>query len=151
VATVSLRVPLFIEYDEPDNAMKHQQIVNQISDQVALGLLRAGERLDTIAEIETALALSHATVSKAYALLQERGIIETARRKGSVIAVISDELRAVLQREWAERKLRPLMRECQLSRVDPHSVLRAFEAIMRLPGKANGNPNATTRKAVASS
>ncbi len=145
----SLRVPLYMEEDEPERLMKHQQIVNQIADQVALGILREGERLDTIADVEASLELSHATVAKAYAVLQERGIIETARRKGSIIASIPKALRDELQRDWASRAFRPIARECLLARVTPDNVLNALEHILRHPGKsaiANIYTNGDARK-----
>lgn len=142
---MSLQVPIFIE-EESNDAMKYQQIVNQVVDLIAQRVLREGERLDTIKSIEKQLLVSHATVSKAYAILEERGIIETARRKGSVVAPMTKALFATLQREWAERCARTFVRQCHFAKADPATVLLAVENVMRRAGMYQDRQHANGAK-----
>lgn len=123
-----VRVPLIIVSGRQSES--HQQIIDQISDQVALGLLRPGDRLDTLTELQTELHLAHATVARAYVALESRGIIETARRRGSFIAKISASLFSELRREYAARQFAPIVARLRYARVKPRDMLAALKQIL---------------------
>jgi GntR family transcriptional regulator len=124
-----LRVPLYVS-SSGQQAEYHQQIVDQIVDQIALGLLRPGDRLDTLVTVKAELHLAHATVARAYSTLEERGVISTAKRRGSVVAPISPQLYTELRREYAARQLRPLVDQLRRTRLKPRDIIAALKTLL---------------------
>jgi len=64
----------------------YQQIRNQIVFGVATGQLRAGEPLPTVRQLAGDVGVNPMTVSKAYTLLKEEGVIVIDRRHGAQIS-----------------------------------------------------------------
>ncbi len=64
----------------------YQQLVDEIKEAVALGILAAGERMPTVREMATELSLNPNTVAKAYQRLEQEGIIVTMRSRGTFVA-----------------------------------------------------------------
>jgi GntR family transcriptional regulator len=63
----------------------YQQLVDQIRLAAASGALRAGESLPGIRPLAEELRINRNTVAKAYAELENHGIIETAAGKGCFV------------------------------------------------------------------
>ena len=63
----------------------YQQIRNQIVSGVATGHLKAGEQLPTVRQLAGDIGVNPMTVSKAYGLLKEEGVIVMDRRHGAKI------------------------------------------------------------------
>lgn len=64
----------------------YQQLVDEIKEAVALGIMTAGERMPTVREMATELSLNPNTVAKAYQKLEQEGIIVTMRSRGTFVA-----------------------------------------------------------------
>ena len=64
----------------------YRQIVGQIMRQVAAGQCPPGMRLPSVREVAAAHAINPMTVSKAYALLEAKGVLERQRGKGMVVS-----------------------------------------------------------------
>lgn len=64
----------------------YRQLVDQVRQAVASGVLRAGDRLPSVRDLAVELAVNPNTVAKAYQELEREGVIETPRGKGSFIA-----------------------------------------------------------------
>jgi GntR family transcriptional regulator len=62
------------------------QVVDQIKAAAASGVLRAGEALPSIRPLAEELRINRNTVSKAYAELENQGVIETLAGKGCFVA-----------------------------------------------------------------
>ncbi len=62
------------------------QVVDQIKSAAASGALRPGEPLPSIRPLAEQLRINRNTVSKAYAELENQGIIETIAGKGCFVA-----------------------------------------------------------------
>ena len=61
------------------------QVVDQIKATVAAGGLRTGESLPSIRPLAEQLRINRNTVAKAYAELENQGVIQTMPGKGSVV------------------------------------------------------------------
>jgi GntR family transcriptional regulator len=61
------------------------QLVDQVKSAAAAGALRAGEALPSIRPLAEELRLNRNTVAKAYAELENQGVIETIAGKGCFI------------------------------------------------------------------
>jgi GntR family transcriptional regulator len=60
-----------------------EQVRSQIAAQITAGYLVDGERLPSVRGLATELKLAPGTVAKAYALLEEAGLVSTARGGGT--------------------------------------------------------------------
>lgn len=61
------------------------QIMEQIKDRVASGLLQPGDQLPTVRQMATDLRVNFNTVARAYRLLDEAGMISTQHGRGTYI------------------------------------------------------------------
>ena len=76
------------------------QIVEQIRNQIQLGALAAGAQLPTVRAIAQDLRINFNTVSRAYRILHDAGVITTMQGKGTfILAAIDDRATAVLKAE----------------------------------------------------
>ena len=70
----------------------YEQIIGQVKQQIADGLLAPGEPIPSMRALARQLHISVITVQKAYELLQRDGFIETVQGKGSFVAGGNTEL-----------------------------------------------------------
>jgi len=61
------------------------QIIDQIKQQVASGLLKPGDQLPTVRALAAELRVNFNTVARAYRLLDEAGLISTQHGRGTYI------------------------------------------------------------------
>ena len=110
--------------DEP----LYQQIVDQVRFQVARGQLKPSDRLEPVRQLAARLEINASTVARAYQLLERDGIIETNRRRGSVVARGGD---AVALRELRESRLRGIIERSLVEALGrgytPEEIEAAFE------------------------
>lgn len=72
----------FLEIDENSKIPKYQQVVDTITSDIEIGLVKVGDRIPSINETSEEFYLSRDTVEKAYRILQKRGMITGVRGKG---------------------------------------------------------------------
>jgi DNA-binding transcriptional MocR family regulator len=65
---------------------RYERLAGQVEEQIKKGTLRAGQRLPSIRELSATESLSATTVVEAYALLQDRGWIESRARSGFFVS-----------------------------------------------------------------
>lgn len=65
---------------------KYLQLAEQLRGQIATGELQPGARLLTVAQIQASLGVSQSTVDKAYALLEQEGLIVREQGRGTFVA-----------------------------------------------------------------
>ncbi|GAA1926557.1 GntR family transcriptional regulator [Nocardioides marmoribigeumensis] len=63
----------------------YEQVRRQVTDHVAAGSLRPGDRLPTVRGLAGELGLAVNTVARAYRELESAGVIETRGRAGSFV------------------------------------------------------------------
>jgi len=61
------------------------QIVEQVRQQIASGILKSGDQLPTVRALASELRINFNTVSRAYHILDESGIISTQQGRGTYI------------------------------------------------------------------
>jgi GntR family transcriptional regulator len=64
----------------------YRQLVDQVRQAVASGVLRAGDRLPSVRDLAVELAVNPNTVARAYQELEREGVIATPRGRGSFVA-----------------------------------------------------------------
>ncbi|PSL43558.1 GntR family transcriptional regulator [Salsuginibacillus halophilus] len=64
----------------------YEQIIVQMKDRVAKGVLKPGERIPPVRELSSQIVVNPNTVSKAYKELEKQGVIVTMRGRGTFIS-----------------------------------------------------------------
>ncbi len=73
----------------------YMQLYNQIIYGIANADLQQGDTLPSVRELAEDIGINMHTVNKAYAVLRQEGYLRLDRRRGAVIDVNSDKLRAL--------------------------------------------------------
>ncbi|MBX5436107.1 MAG: GntR family transcriptional regulator [Alicyclobacillaceae bacterium] len=109
----------------------YQQVVDGVKAAVAKGWLRPGDRLPSVRELSTEMAINHNTIAKAYQELERERVIEVVRGRGTFIALEP----AVPNREERMAELREQMRrmlvEAHHLRVSEDELLDMFRDVAR--------------------
>ena len=108
----------------------YRQLVEQIRFSVASGLLEPGEEIPSTRALSAKLGVNPMTVSKAFGLLEEDGVLERrpgrphivrARRKGSVRATRLEQL---------EQALRPVATKTRQLNLEPDTAVQIFRRLL---------------------
>ncbi len=75
-----------IYIDETAGQTKLQQLVHSISEAIANGMLKNGDALPSVNQLSAETGFSRDTVFKAYSLLKQRNLVESAPTKGYFVA-----------------------------------------------------------------
>ena len=107
---------------ESDEAL-YIQLRNQIIIGIAADRIREGDSLPSVRQLADNIGINIHTVNKAYAVLKQEGFIKLDRRKGAVIALDVDKIRAVeeLRQELAVLLARSVCR--RVSRREVHELV----------------------------
>jgi DNA-binding transcriptional regulator YhcF (GntR family) len=76
----------FVQIDPNSSTPIYEQIIARIEEAVATDLLAPGERLPTVRDLASELAVAPGTVARAYSALEERGVLETQGARGTRVA-----------------------------------------------------------------
>ncbi|HLN61565.1 MAG TPA: GntR family transcriptional regulator [Symbiobacteriaceae bacterium] len=118
---------MWLHIDPSSGTPIYRQIVDQVRQAVASGVLRPGDRLPSVREMAVELAVNPNTIAKAYQELERDGVIDTPRGRGSYVAdrehSLSDEERL---RQFGEAVDR-LVADAYRLRIDA----RTAEALLR--------------------
>ena len=78
---------------ESDEAL-YLQLRNQIILGIATAQLSEGENLPSVRELAEDIGINMHTVNKAYSILRQEGYVKLDRRKGAVVALAIDSIKA---------------------------------------------------------
>lgn len=92
---------MWLEINPRSSTPIYQQVVDGVKELVARGILVPGERMPTVRELAVELSLNPNTIAKAYQRLEQEGIIETMRSRGTFVAGRTE----VLDMEAARQQL----------------------------------------------
>jgi len=84
----------------------YEQIVRQIHDGVRSGALLPGAALPTVRQLAIDLVLNRNTVARAYKILEDQGVIQTAGRKGTFVRRHAADEVARMKSGHADRTMR---------------------------------------------
>lgn len=81
------------QLDFGDHRPIYEQIKDKIKDLIIRGVLKEGEKIPSVREMATSLAINPNTIQKAYKDLENEGYIYSLRAKGSFVAPQSEAAR----------------------------------------------------------
>ena len=85
---------MIIEIDFNSEEAIYIQLCNQIIKGIATDQLKDGEPLPSIRQLAETIGINMHTVNKAYSVLRQEGFLTIDRRKGAVISIDADKIRA---------------------------------------------------------
>lgn len=88
---------LQIRVDLTSGVPPYEQIRGQVTALVAAGVLTEGERLPTVRDLASDLAVATGTVQRAYRELEASGVVTSRRRLGTVVAQVPGSPRGTRQ------------------------------------------------------
>ena len=86
---------MVIEIDFNSEEALYMQLRNQIILGIASSQFEEGEALPSVRQLADRIGINMHTVNKAYSVLKQDGFIKVDRRKGAVIALSVDKIRAI--------------------------------------------------------
>ncbi len=112
-----------------DELPLYRQIVRQVTDAIAGARLKPGERLPSHRDLAAQLVIAPLTVKKAYDELEQGGLIETRRGRGTFVAERLPRTSARETRERLQDAARRLLSQAALSGVPLSEVLDLLEEV----------------------
>ena len=109
----------------------YRQIFRQVTDAVAGGRLKPGERLPSHRELAAQLVIAPLTVKKAYDELEREGLIETQRGRGTFVSERVPATDPVEKLERLRDAAQRLMSQAALSGVPFSEVLDLLDEIKK--------------------
>ena len=86
---------MIIEIDFNSDEAIYVQLCNQIILGIATSQFREGEQLPSVRQLAETIGINMHTVNKAYSILQQDGFVKIDRRRGAIIAIDIDKIRAL--------------------------------------------------------
>ena len=114
---------MLIEIDFSSEEAIYVQLCNQIILGIATSKLQEGENLPSVRQLADTIGINMHTVNKAYSVLTQEGFVTIDRRRGAVISVDADKIRAL---EEMKEELRVLLAKgsCRnISRAEVHELI----------------------------
>lgn len=114
---------MVIEIDFNSDEAIYMQLTNQIILGIATSRLREGDQLPSVRQLAETIGINMHTVNKAYTLLRQEGFVTIDRRKGAMISIDADKIKAL--EEMKENLRVALARGCckNVTREEAHQLI----------------------------
>ncbi len=119
-----------IQVNPSDGLPIYRQIMRQISAAIAGGGLRPGDKLASHRDLATQVVVAPLTVKKAYDELEQQGLIETRRGRGTFV-VARPNVDVEKQRARLAEMAKGLLDQAHLAGFDVAYVVRLLEDLAR--------------------
>lgn len=114
---------MVIEIDFNSDEAIYVQLMNQIILGIATSRLQEGDTLPSVRQLADTIGINMHTVNKAYSLLRQEGFVTIDRRRGAIIAVDENKIKAM--EEMKENLIVALAKGCcrNVSREEVHGLI----------------------------
>ena len=114
---------MVIEIDFNSAEAIYVQLMNQIILGIATSRLQEGDPLPSVRQLADTIGINMHTVNKAYSLLRQEGFVTIDRRRGAIIAVDENKIKAM--EEMKENLIVALAKGCcrNVSREEVHGLI----------------------------
>jgi DNA-binding transcriptional regulator YhcF (GntR family) len=86
---------MLIEIDFQSDEAIYMQLRNQIIMGIATAMIREGDTLPSVRQLADDIGINMHTVNKAYTVLRQEGFVTIDRRRGAVVALDADKVKAL--------------------------------------------------------
>ena len=121
---------VFIHLDASSGVPLYAQVLQQLRERIMSGRLAAGEQLPSVREMSARLKINPLTVAKVYQLLQQEGLVELQRGRGTYVARAARSHSAAERRRLIAPAVRRLVAEAQHLQVSREELGRLIEEQM---------------------
>ncbi|MBP3543734.1 MAG: GntR family transcriptional regulator [Lachnospiraceae bacterium] len=114
---------MYLSIDFNSDEAIYLQLCNQIILGIAMEEYREGDSLPSVRQLAENIGINMHTVNKAYTVLKQEGFVKLDRRRGAVISLDADKLRAI---EEVRRSMRPMVARAickNITREDMHALV----------------------------
>ena len=114
---------MVIEIDFNTDEAIYVQLMNQIILGIATSRLQEGDTLPSVRQMADTIGINMHTVNKAYTLLKQEGFVSIDRRRGAVVAIDVDKIKAL--EEMKQNLVVALAKGCckEVSRQEVHQLI----------------------------
>ena len=114
---------MVIEIDFNSDEAIYVQLMNQIILGIATSRLQEGDTLPSVRQMADTIGINMHTVNKAYTLLKQEGFVSIDRRRGAVVAIDVDKIKAL--EEMKQNLVVALAKGCckEVSREEVHQLI----------------------------
>ena len=114
---------MVIEIDFNSDEAIYVQLMNQIILGIATSRLQEGDPRPSVRQLADTIGINMHTVNKAYSLLRQEGFVTIDRRRGAIIAVDENKIKAM--EEMKENLIVALAKGCcrNVSREEVHGLI----------------------------
>lgn len=104
------------------------QLRNQIILGIATSEIREGDNLPSVRELAENIGINMHTVNKAYTILKQEGFVKLDRRRGAVIALDYDKIRAIAE---LKSQMRVILAQAICKDISCEEIHELMDSIMR--------------------
>ena len=126
---------MFIEIDFNSDEAIYMQLRNQIILGIATSRFQEGDMLPSVRQLADSIGINMHTVNKAYTVLKQEGYVKVDRRKGAMIALDIDKMRAL---EEIRRELQVTLAKASCKNISGEEVHALIDEIYEDYGKGIG-------------
>ncbi len=119
---------MLIEIDFNSDEAFYVQLRNQIVIGIATSALKEGDVLPSVRQLAEVIGINMHTVNKAYSLLRQEGFVQVDRRRGAVIALDIDKIRAM---EEIRDELKVLLAKASCKSISKDEIHEMIDEIYR--------------------
>ena len=114
---------MVIKIDFQSDEALYTQLMNQIIMGIATSRLQEGDTLPSVRQLADTIGINMHTVNKAYSLLRQEGFVTIDRRRGAIIALDVDKMKAL--EEMKQNLMVALARGCckNITRAEVHNLI----------------------------
>ena len=114
---------MVIEIDFNSDEAIYVQLMNQIILGIATSRLQEGDTLPSVRQMADTIGINMHTVNKAYTLLKQEWFVSIDRRRGAVVAIDVDKIKAL--EEMKQNLVVALAKGCckEVSRQEVHQLI----------------------------
>ena len=117
---------MIVEIDFNSDEALYIQLRNQIIIGIATERIHEGDSLPSVRQLAEHIGINMHTVNKAYSVLRQEGFVKLDRRRGAVIALDTDKLRALQE---MERDMRVILARGVCKNVSREEVHQLVDSI----------------------
>ncbi len=114
---------LIFNIDFHSDEALYTQLCNQIIIGIAKETVHEGDSLPSVRQLAEEVGINMHTVNKAYTVLKQEGFVKVDRRRGVIIAVNTDKLRAIAETKENLRILLARASCMNISREEIHALI----------------------------
>jgi GntR family transcriptional regulator len=110
----------------------YEQIMDQVTFAVASGTLRPGDFIPSVRDLANELVINPNTVARAFVELEQRGVVEVRRGRGTVIAAEAEALCGKERLRIVRERIRDALREAVFSGLPAVEIKQVVEEELTL-------------------